>query len=139
MKHALLLSLAISFLLHTQSLFAFHRATESDTVRVRVYYFHAKIRCQACLTIEQYSTETMYSVFHKELRAGKIRWQVINFEDSLTEHYIDQYKLENQALIIAKIRNGKEIAWKLLDKIWELLGDRKKFEAYVVKNVRRWL
>ena len=81
----------------------------------------------------------MHSVFHKELRAGKIRWQVINFEDSLTEHYIDQYKLENQALIVAKIRNGKEVEWKLLDKIWELLGDRKKFVEYVVKSVRKWL
>lgn len=139
MKHTRILSLAIFFLVHTQSLLASHRTSENDTVRVRVYYFHATIRCQACLTIEQYSTETMHLVFQKELRSGIIRWQVINFEDSLNEHYIDTYKLENQALIVAKIRNGKEVEWKLLDKIWELLGDRKKFEEYVVRNVRRWL
>lgn len=139
MKHALLLPLTISFLLHTQSILASHRTSESDTLRVRVYYFHATIRCQACLTIEQYSTETMHSIFSNELRSGKIRWQVINFEDSLNEHYIDTYKLENQALIVAKIRNGKEVVWKLLDKIWELLGDKKKFEEYVVRSVRKWM
>lgn len=136
----ILLAFHFSFLLlHTTSSIHAQQSSQHDSCRVRVLYFHASMRCQSCLMIEQYAAETMHTVFAKDLRAGKIRWQAINYEDSLNEHFVGRYNLENQALIVSKQRGGKEIEWKLLDKVWELLGEKKKFAKYVSKEVRKWL
>jgi hypothetical protein len=106
---------------------------------VKVIYFHGENRCSSCLKIEKYSSEAVNNIFKKEIEQGKVNWSVINFDEDKNKHYTDDYQLFNQTLIVAKYQNGKQVKWKACDKVWELLGDRKKFDKYIKDEVNKYL
>jgi len=106
---------------------------------VQVYYFHGDNRCQTCLTLEKFTTDAIEQYFEKEVELGSVRFQVINFEKKKNEKFIDKYKLFNQALIMARYVNDKEVEWKDCQKIWETVADRDKFFSYVKKEVNKYL
>lgn len=106
---------------------------------VQVYYFHGDNRCQTCLTIEEYTTDAIEQYFENEVELGSVRYQVINFDKKKNEGFIDKYKLFNQALIMGRYVNDKEVEWKDCPKIWETVSDRNKFFAYVKKEVNKYL
>jgi hypothetical protein len=113
-------------------------AKAADSTVIRVLYFHGTVRCQACLTIEQYTDMTMKYRFQDQINAGKVVWKSIDYEKENDTASVNRYGLENQALILSKVVNGKEQKWKKLERIWELYGDMEKFLDYVEKTVKRF-
>lgn len=110
----------------------------ADTLgpRIIVYYFHGIRRCPTCLKLEAYSQEAMQTGFAEELKTGKMEWRVVNIEESPNEHYEKDYQLYTKSVILSRVENGKETAWKNLEKIWELVGDKEVFVKYVQDEVR---
>ena len=106
---------------------------------IKVIYFHGKTRCATCQKIEKYSTEAVNNMFSKELKSGKVKWEVIDFDKDGNEHYMDDYALFSQSLVIIKYKNGKQKEWKNCSKIWELVGDKAKFQKYVRDEVNKYL
>ena len=106
---------------------------------VKVYYFHGDNRCSTCLTIEKYTTEAVEQIFEKEAESGLVVLEVINFDKKKNKGFIDKYKLYNQALIIARYENDKQVEWKDCPKIWENVSDRDKFFSYVKNEVNKYL
>jgi hypothetical protein len=110
-----------------------------DNIEVKVTYFHATMRCQTCMKIEKYTNESINNHFQKELKNGKIILESIDFQDEKNEHFMDDYKFDTQALIVAKFKNGKQVKWKSLEKIWDYVNDYSKFEKYIVKELKSFL
>lgn len=106
---------------------------------VKVIYFHGEQRCQTCLTIEELTKHAVEGNFSNELKSGEIVLNVINYDEEKNKHYMDDYKLYNQALIVVKYVEGKQKKWKDLPKIWEFSGDSKKFFSYVKNEVKKYL
>jgi hypothetical protein len=106
---------------------------------VIVYYFHGNRRCPTCRSIEGYSDETIEKEFAAEIKNGTVEWQVLNFEEKENEHFVKTYGLYVQSLILSRVVDGKEVAWKDLDKIWELVRDKDKFVAYVRDATRAFI
>ena len=107
--------------------------------RLIVYYFHGDMRCQSCLRIEAYTREALEQSFAKEIQDGLIEWRVINVDETGNEHYWKDYKLYTKSVIVAEMKGDKQVRWKNLDKIWELLDDKQTFLAYITDQVRPWL
>lgn len=107
--------------------------------RIVAYYFHGNQRCATCYKLEEYSREALETGFATELTDSLLAWQPTNYDLDENKHYIDDYKLFTKALVLSRVRDGKEIAWRNLDKIWELVGDKKKFLAYVQLETRSFL
>jgi hypothetical protein len=118
---------------------AITESSESVGHQVIAYYFHGQRRCPSCIKIEAYSKETVDSLFQDALRDGRLVWRVVNFEESGNEHYSEDYKLIAQSLIIVDRHNGEQTAWKNLDKVWELLGDKQAFMSYVYEEITSYL
>lgn len=112
--------------------------TTADTPasKIIVYYFHGTRRCPTCKKLEAYSQEAVQTGFADELKSGTIEWQVVNIEESPNEHFEKDYQLYTKSVILSRVENGKETAWKNLDKIWELVGDKEAFVKYVQDEVR---
>ena len=110
-----------------------------DKVRIDVLYFHATIRCQGCLTIEEYTQGAVFSTFEKQLRDSTITLNSIDFLKPENEHYQDDYKFETQTLILSKKLNGKEVKWKNLDKIWDYSSNFVKFQKYIKEEINKFL
>jgi len=99
--------------------------------RVIVYYFHGNARCPTCLTLEEYSKETVETFFANDLQSGRVQWQVINFDETWNEHFLTDYDLSFQSLVLVEIKDGKEVRHTNLEEIWDLVGDKPAYFEYV--------
>lgn len=104
-----------------------------------VTYFHNSIRCFTCRKIEELSAEIVKNNFADELKNGTLIWRVINVDEPENQHYADDYKLYTKSLIVSEMQQGKEIRWKNLEKIWTLIRDDAKFEAYITSEIQDWI
>jgi len=106
---------------------------------VVAYYFHGNVRCATCLKLEAYSKEAIDRAFGDALKAGSLDWQVVNTDSTQNEHYLEDYQLFTKSIILSDMHNGKQTRWKNLDKIWELVGNKAQFHAYIQDEVRMFL
>jgi hypothetical protein len=104
-----------------------------------VYYFHTTTRCPSCLKIEQFTDYALKEGFGAELATGRIEWRVVNTDDASNAHYIEDYKLYTKSVVLSRVEKGRELRWKNLDQVWKLLGDSRKFQEYVVSEVKGFL
>jgi hypothetical protein len=102
-------------------------------------YFHNTFRCPTCRRIEALSAEAIHQNFSTELKNKTLIWRVINLDEPQNKHYIADYQLYTKSLVIAEVKDGKEIRWKNLDKVWNLVRDQKAFEGYVASEIRTWM
>ena len=109
------------------------------TDKIIAYYFHGTRRCASCRKIEAYSTEAIETGFVDDLKGGTLEWQVINIDDDANKHYIKDYELYTKSVILSHVKDGKEIGWKNLDKVWTLLGSKEGFVDYVQTETRAFM
>jgi len=113
--------------------------SESATLQaptLNVYYFHRTVRCPSCEKIEALTQKTVQETFADELATGKIRWRVINIDKPQNKHFEDDYQLPSQSVVLSEERDGKEVRWKNLDKVWDLLDDDAGFDRYMQDEIR---
>ncbi len=107
--------------------------------RVIAYYFHTSRRCASCRAIEAYSREAIESAFADHLKDGRIVWKVVNVEEKRNEHFVKDYRLYTKSLVLVNEVRGKPAEWKNLEKVWQLLQDKRKFMRYVQEETRAYL
>lgn len=106
-------------------------ATTTDTTLVTVYYFHRTIRCPSCEKIELLTKMSVDERFGYELSVGEMLWRTVNIDEPQNKHFEDAYRLQTQSVVVSETSGGKEIRWKNLDKVWDLLGDEATFMHYI--------
>ena len=104
-----------------------------------VTYFHTTMRCPTCHKIEELSTQAVKFHFENELKSGKVVWRVINVDEPENAHYNKDYQLYTKSLIVSEVKDGKEVRWKNLEKIWEFVRDEEQFDKYVHTEIKDWL
>ncbi len=113
------------------------KAQPSDYIQA--FYFHATYRCKTCTTIEQYSRETIETNFKEQLGNGTLRFTQINFDEPENRHYLQDYNLTYRALVIVRYKDGKQVTFKNLEKIWQLKGNKPDFLSYVKTELEAYL
>ncbi len=106
---------------------------------VQVFYFHATYRCKTCTTIEQYSRETIETNFKEQLDKGTLRFTEVNFDKPENRHYLQDYKLTYRSLVIVRYKDGKQVTFKNLEKIWQLKDNKADFSKYVKTEIEAFL
>ena len=107
--------------------------------QVTVYYFHRTARCATCLKIEELSKNSVMANFADELKRGDLVFKSVNVETGGNEHFVDDYQLVSQALVLVDYRDGVQEKWKNLDQVWDLVHTDDAFNAYVRDEVRTFL
>lgn len=107
--------------------------------RVLVYYFYTSVRCPTCRQIEARSEEIVRTVFGDALRDGRIEWLPSNVQLPQNRHFIRDYELFTKSLVIVLVKEGRQVQWKNLEKVWELVADRKAFARYVQGEIEAYL
>lgn len=103
--------------------------------RLIVYYFHGTQRCSNCIKIETYTKEAIDSAFSTQLKDSTIVWRLVNTDEDANKHFRDDYQLFTKSVVLSDLNDGKQVRWKNLDKIWEYLGDKAAFQAYIREEV----
>ncbi len=110
--------------------------TEPEVI---AYYFHTTYRCVSCKKIEAYSREAIENGFAEELKNGTLKFESINIDEEENKHFAKDYQLYTKSLVICDMEIGKQVQWKNLEKVWQLLGDKEKFIKYVRDEINNYL
>ncbi len=100
-----------------------------------VYYFHGDVRCPTCHKLESYAKEALDTYFAQDIAKGKIIWKPTNVDTAGNEHFVKDYELVAKSVILSRVVDGKQVAWKNLDQIWDLVSDKDKYLAYIRDSV----
>ncbi len=111
--------------------------TEPDGVTV--YCFRGALRCPTCVKIEAYTIETVEAGFADALADGRMRLKVVDHESEPNEHFADRYELITKSVVVSQWRGGREVRWRNLPQIWDLVADKDRFVAYVRGEVERFV
>ena len=109
-------------------------STPAASPGVRVYYFHATTRCATCKTIEAYAHETVASKFAADLEARRLEWQAVNVDEPANQHFIRDFQLYTRSVVVVDAKDPKR--YKVLDRVWQLVGDKAAFQKYVEQEIR---
>lgn len=109
------------------------KALRENEVKIHAYYFHPTARCVTCRNIEAYSLEAVKQ--WEEKNKKKITWKELNIEDSLNEHFIEEFNLQFSSLIIVKYIGGVKQEWKNLEDTWKLAEDKGSLIKYVIHEL----
>ncbi len=140
MKRIFLILLAV--VLFNQSILSGEDAIApkpQKTDYVKAYYFYGDFRCSNCYKIEKYSKEAIDKYFTREFASGELEYKIINVDEKGNGHFMEDYKLYTKSLVISKIKGGKEVEYKNLEKVWNYLGDREAFYNYVKEEITKFL
>ena len=102
---------------------------------VVVTYFHRNKRCDTCTRIETYAREAVQAAFAADLDDGRVTFRTVNLDTPGSEHYVDQYQLFANAVVLAEFRGGIQARWKNLAEVWDRTGDRADFVGYVQREL----
>jgi hypothetical protein len=89
--------------------------------------------------MEKYSKEAIDAGFKDPLASGKLEFKAVNVEDRGNEHFVKDYQIYTKTLILSLVKDGKEIKWKNLDKIWEYVRNKQRFSDYVTEEIGNFL
>jgi len=107
--------------------------------KVIAYYFHTTSRCPSCYKIEQYTEGAIKEYFEKEIESGNLVYKVINVEGKGNEHFVQEYQLYTKSVVLSFVKDGKEVKFKNLEQVWQLLRDKDKFYKYIKSETQSFL
>ena len=106
---------------------------------VIVYYFHTNFRCQNCHNMEMWTKEVVENDFKPQVENGTVVLKIINTETKGNEHYMADYKLFTKSVVLALVKDGKEVKFTNLAKVWDFLRSADKFKAYEKDEISKYL
>jgi len=114
-------------------------SSQQGNRKVVAYYFHGRVRCVSCVKIETLSRKAVTEGFPKELMNGRLEFRDVNVEEPENRHFIADYKLFSQSLVLVEIRDGRQVRWRNLEKVWTLFNFEREFIPYVQGGVSDFL
>ena len=102
-------------------------------------YFHGMRRCATCEKLEEYSRKSVRSGFAEQLDSGQLQWRVVNYDQPGNEHYLTDYDLTYQSIVIMYVEADSVMRWRSLNKIWDLVGDEDAFVTYVQSEIANFI
>ena len=105
---------------------------------VVLYYFHGTRRCNTCRKIESYAQSAVESNFKDKLQAGALRWEVLNTDESVNAHFVDDFGLVSSSLVVVEMKGGDVVRHDVLQEAWTLVRNESRFIEYVQQSVKKY-
>ena len=102
---------------------------------VEAVYYKYGARCPTCIRMETWTKEAIEKNFSIQVKEGKLVFHVVPAD----KEDVGKYELTTKSLLLKDWKDGKEMRWVNLDRIWDLSGNEQEFKTYVVQSVRKAL
>ena len=63
----------------------------------------------------------------------------MNVESTENQHFIEDYQLRTRSVVLVELQDGKQIRWKNLEKVWQLVQDKDAFFNYIQEETGEFL
>jgi hypothetical protein len=115
-------------------------STDLKNDRLEVYAFHGVRQCETCKHMKAYSKATLEKHFKTELKSGTIIYQVIDVDDEKNAVLAEKFEATGTALMINKVKNGKESIEDWSDFAFEYApGEQNEYEVEFKKMIEEKL
>lgn len=138
MKTKYLILVFAIILFFYQSSINYCKTIDNKSNYTAIIFFHGKYRCSIEQTIEKLTKSTVESNFANDIKNGKIKLSIIDYDKKGNNHYIEDFKLINQAVILVKHSRGKIAQWKNCEKIWDYADNEAKFDTYLTNEIKKF-
>jgi hypothetical protein len=126
---------AVTFIVQIGNLLRHVEATEIPD-GISVIFFHAKIRCPTCTTMEKYVHTTLDTYFPEETAADIIKLYVFDYESPESRVVAERFQVGTAAVILLNQQEGREMtARNLAADCWKLVGDETAFCQMLKTNL----
>jgi hypothetical protein len=106
---------------------------------VVAYYFHRNQRCDTCRAIEAGSYTALADKYQEAMDEGRLEWKAVNLDDPKNEHFIEDFELSSNGLVVALRKGGAVEEYKTLHEVWELVRDEPSLQRYVIKETAEYM
>lgn len=114
--------------------------TDLKTDRLEVYAFHGTRQCETCKHMKAYTKSTLDKYFKSELKSGAIVYQIVDVDDESNYELAEKFEATGTALMINKVKNGKENIEDWSDFAFEYAnGEQSVFEDELKKMIEAQL
>jgi len=107
--------------------------------KVIVYYFHSTRRGFSCRLMESLAEEVVKTEFGADLKQARLEFHSVNTDKSQNRHFISDYGLHTQSIVLSEFRGGREVRHKILVRIWALLHQKAGLQRHIQGEVRAYL
>ncbi len=107
--------------------------------RLVVYYFHGASRSATCKNVEALAQEAILGGFAEQVKAGRIEWHVVDYDQPENRHFKIDYDLDVPALVFVRMRGDRQWGWDRLDEAPDLASDKPRFFDLLQRQVRETL
>lgn len=104
-------------------------------VRVVAYYFTGKIRCTTCVKIEKGARGVIEEAFPAELASGRLRFEVVDFDEPANRRYVDEYGLDASQLVLVRFDGAERKGWRVLPELWTLVETPERMAPFLRERV----
>lgn len=109
MKRLLIILIGLFIIILGQVVSAQNSNPAKNTVKLEIYYFHTNERCPIDQSIEDNMRKLMQTDYAKEIKAGTIKFRVLNTEDKSNASITGKFEINAQALYLVTFKNVKEV------------------------------
>lgn len=107
--------------------------------QIVVYQFHRRFRCPSCHELEALIRKTLDVNYSRDLQSEKLVFRVVNLDEKSNKHFIKDYDLLYNTVIVVDRRQGREVRFKNLEKIWEFYEDEEKASEFLRSEIDEYL
>jgi glutaredoxin len=76
--------------------------------RIEVYAFHGTRQCTTCKNMKALTKSTLETYFAKEMKEGTITYHIVDVDDDMNYELAEKFEATGTALMINRIKDGKE-------------------------------
>ena len=103
--------------------------------RLIVYYLHGNVRCQTCEKLEAFSKKAITENYSVLIENGSVEFIVLNYDEPANAHFLTDFDISFQSLVVVDMKENKNIGYENLAKIWDLTHDEEAYINYVQANI----
>lgn len=94
---------------------------------LEVYCFHGTRQCETCKDMKANTRATLEKYFAQELKDSTIIFSIVDVDDAANAEIAEKYEATGTALMINKVRNGKDSIVDWSDFAFEKASDESVF------------
>ena len=110
-----------------QSVVSEDGATSGD--QVLVYYMYPAIRCVTCNKIEKAAHGIVHEDYAEAVKGGRLKWREVNISEN--DELAGRYKVASSTVVVVRLKDGREVGFERLDKVWPLAEKPAELTAYI--------
>ena len=102
--------------------------------QVMVYYMYPSIRCVTCNKIEKVARDIVHEDYAEAVKGGRLKWREVNISEN--DELAGRYNVASSTVVVVRLKDGREVGFERLDKVWPLAEKPAELTAYIRESVR---